>query len=87
MRTTRLRFEKVSLTGHKTVACAGCATPVRRQSTFWQTLNPFNLHELTRKPKDRAQILTELRETRDAWMRAAERCRTCQQRLEDEGEA
>lgn len=79
MSTERVVFVKVSRQYVKACRCAKCREPVRRQRTFFQTLSPFNLHELTKVPKDRAQIERELREQGAAWIRAAELCATCEE--------
>jgi hypothetical protein len=74
-----MTFEKISLRFTKTAKCLRCAGPVRRVKTFWQTQNPFNVHELTKQPKDLQQIRRELRETGEAWQRTQELCVTCEQ--------
>lgn len=77
---TRTTFDKVSLTGTKRIKCeTGCGASVARQRTFWQTINPFNVHALTKLPKDRAQIYRELGEQIEAWKREPERCAKCRE--------
>jgi hypothetical protein len=82
---TRITFDKIARTFVKTVRCSACRGPVRRQRSFYQTLNPFNVHALTRKPKDREQIERELLETGAAWQREPELCSACEEAAEDIG--
>jgi hypothetical protein len=78
MRTQRIVFEEVTRWAQKSVKCADCGKRLTRSKTFLQTLNPFNVHELTRLPKDREQIYRELCEEADTWRRQPERCNDCQ---------
>lgn len=70
------RFEKVALTGHKTTQCMKCGKKLRRQRTFWQTLNPFNRRP-DGLPKSRADILKELQSEIEAWKQEPEVCQAC----------
>lgn len=78
----RITFEKVERWAEKHVKCEDCGKRLVRRKTFMQTLNPFNKHELTKLPKDREQIRRELEEQADAWKRAPERCKTCEEALD-----
>jgi hypothetical protein len=39
---TRTVYEKVELRFYKNGKCSICSKPMKRQTTFYQTLNPFN---------------------------------------------
>jgi hypothetical protein len=39
---TTYRFEEVKRTAKKRVPCEGCGKKLNRQTTFSQTINPFN---------------------------------------------
>lgn len=72
-----MTFDKITRRFTKRVPCLKCKAPVSRQKTFFQTENPFNVHELTKLPKNRQQIHRELIETGEAWRRQPELCSTC----------
>lgn len=74
---TRITFDKITRTFRKAVPCGKCGRTVTRQKTFLQTLNPFNVHELTKLPKDRQQIVRELNEEGELWKLAPVNCSTC----------
>lgn len=78
----RITFDKVSRSFVKSVKCGYCKAPVRRQRTFFQTMNPFNTHALTKRPKDREQIERELVELGRAWQRQPELCVDCAEHAE-----
>lgn len=79
----RITFEKVERWARKTVKCECCGKRLTRSTTFLQTLNPFNIHALTKLPKDREQILRELGESIDRWRRQPETCGPCAKLVED----
>ena len=74
----RITFDEVNLYGEKTVKCAVCGKRIKRRRKFYQTLNPWNKGP-DGLPKTRDDILTDLRQGRDAWLQAPETCQTCQQ--------
>lgn len=78
----RTTYDKISRSFRKTVKCPGCGHAITRQKTFWQTQNPFNVHELTKLPKDYIQIVRELNETGDRWKLEPEKCSTCKTKEE-----
>ena len=79
----RITYDKIERTFRKTVKCLGnCGRYVTRQKTFFQTENPFNVHELTKLPKDRVQIVRELHETGDRWQLVSETCSHCKTKEE-----
>jgi hypothetical protein len=70
------KFPKVQCVAEKSAPCSGCGKRVRRQKTFWQTLNPLNtLPDGT--VKDRTYILRELYDEANAWRKAPEQCAKC----------
>jgi hypothetical protein len=72
------QFEKVAWSDQKCVQCPGCGKKVRRQTTFWQTLNPFNtLPDGT--VKDRRDILRELVAEAEEWRKQPEWHSKCQE--------
>lgn len=72
-------FEEVKLFGRKTCKCARCGKRLRRQMTFWQTLNPYNLRP-DGQPKTRADIMAELQAERERWMTEPELCFACREK-------
>ena len=66
MRTTRLVFNKVSLTFTKTGKCYICGMKTTRTKVFFQTLNPFNTNE-DGSVKTVQQIKDELRIQGNEW--------------------
>lgn len=66
MRTTRVTFEEVSITGTKSGICPRCGKKVSRHKKFYQTLNPFNLGP-GGLPKSRSEIAVELTVEREKW--------------------
>lgn len=71
-------FPKVQRYAEKSVPCSGCGKRVRRQKTFWQTINPLNtLPDGT--VKDRVYILRELRVEANAWSKVPEQCAKCRE--------
>lgn len=79
----RVTFPRVARTFVKNVRCKGCGFfPLRRQKTFYQTINPFNFNELTRRPKDRGQIDRELCDEGAEWQREQELCSECESKAE-----
>jgi ribosomal protein S26 len=73
----RITFEKVERWAEKIVKCEDCGKRLVRRKTFMQTLNPFNVHELTKIQKDREQINRKLGETAARWKLQPERCSKC----------
>lgn len=59
-------FERVPLTVSKVGKCTVCGERVKRATTFYQTINPYNKDEFGR-PKSYAIIYRELRVKADAW--------------------
>lgn len=79
----RVTYDKIERMFRKTVRCAGsCGRYVSRQKTFMQTMNPFNVHELTKLPKDYQQIIRELNETGERWKLVLETCPHCKRKEE-----
>jgi hypothetical protein len=76
MSTYTHKFQKVEWPDQKSVPCPDCGKKVRRQKTFWQTLNPLNtLPDGT--VKDRGDILSELCDEANAWHKVPEQCPKC----------
>lgn len=73
MTQTSTTYEKVSFQAYKTVKCPQCGKKLRRQRTFYQTLNPFNQNE-EGKAKSRDEIHRELVEEAEAWKDAPAYC-------------
>jgi hypothetical protein len=70
-------FDEVRLRFRKRVKCPRCGKPVARQTTLWQTANPWNKDPETGLPRTRHQILVALQLEGNAWMKVPELCRTC----------
>jgi hypothetical protein len=59
-------FERVPLTVSKTGKCPECGERVKRATTFYQTINPYNKTEDGR-PKTYKDIYPELQVEADEW--------------------
>lgn len=71
------RFEEVARTAKRRVKCAGgCGKTLSRQTTFTQTLNPFNKNA-DGEPKTYAEIWKELGVECDQWQPTAT-CTACE---------
>jgi len=68
----RVTFDVIKLTFVKHFTCA-CGRNLRRQKTFSQTLNPWNMNE-DGSAKTSLDILIEIRADARAWRRAPEPC-------------
>lgn len=76
MRTT-IVFDKIKLLAYKTVTCGGgCGRRLQRQKTFWATRNPFNKNA-NGYPKDRLEIMENLRTKRGKWEKEGATCKHC----------
>lgn len=77
MRTSRVTYEEVSMTGVKTVSCqGGCGRKLKRQKKFYQTLNPFNKNKKG-VVKTTYEIYEELRNEIAEWRTTGEICKHC----------
>jgi hypothetical protein len=65
---TTTRFEEVRRTGSKTVPCESCGKKLRRQTTFTNTISPFNKNA-DGHPRSRAEIWDHLGEQVADWER------------------
>lgn len=63
---TTYRFEEIAHPVVKSVPCRTCGKPVRRSTTFSQTVNPFN-KDADGNPKTAELIRAELREQAEKW--------------------
>lgn len=61
-----IRFQEVRATRSKSGTCAVCGKTARRQTAFFQTLNPFNKNA-DGYPKTRYEIMLELNVRLDEW--------------------
>lgn len=61
---TVYRFDEIKRTAKKRVPCEGCGKKLNRQTTFMQTLNPFN------KNAD-----GEVKTSREIWAELGVKCR------------
>jgi len=78
MQTITTRFQEVKLTGRKTVNCPKCNKKLKRQRTFWQTLNPFNKNK-DGEIKNSDNIYHELQAEIIKWQKAPELCSDCEE--------
>lgn len=69
-------FPVVTLHAYKRVRCAKCRKWVRRERTFYQTINPLNV-DADGVPKTRHAIVAELKAEGAAWDRERELCTRC----------
>jgi hypothetical protein len=65
---TTIRFDEVSRTGVKAVPCESCGKKLRRQTTFTNTISPFNVNADGR-PRTRSEIWDHLGEMVADWKR------------------
>ena len=68
----RLDFEQVQVRARKSFRCA-CGKRLIRSKRFWQTVNPWNLGA-SGEPKTCREILDQLHEERNEWMRTIDPC-------------
>lgn len=73
----RVRFERIERWATKRVKCAGCGKSMERSKTFWQTLNPWNVHP-DGTPRTREQIYDHLGYEIKAWRLQPEYHAQCQ---------
>ncbi len=73
----RVTFEKVKLRTSKRTRCEWCGKWLRRSTTLWQTLNPFNM-DAVGSPKTRAIIVRELHEQAAKWKAEPLTCQDCE---------
>lgn len=70
-------YDKVTYRAEKRVPCDhGCDRQVKRATTLYQTLNPFNKNAAG-QPKSREEITAELRVKAEAWRKEPETCAHC----------
>lgn len=72
----RVNFERVRYSATKTLPCPSCAKKVRRQRTFVQTINPYNLNA-DGQPASRPEIVEKLRAEAKVWRMEPEHCTSC----------
>lgn len=61
MTSYRYNFERVTIRGVRSGTCLVCGKRGTRQTTFGQTLNPFNKNA-DGEPKTRAEIWAEIKQ-------------------------
>jgi ribosomal protein S26 len=69
-------FAKVELRATKSVKCDACGKRLKRSTTLFQTLSPFN-KTADGELKSRAQIMDELRVKEQEWRGDREWCTPC----------
>lgn len=72
MRTV-VTYDRLTVTGHKTLPCPECGKRVRRQRTFGQTVSPYNRNSdgtVKTAAEVRASVVASVRE----WERVVEPC-------------
>lgn len=73
---TVTRFQEIKHWAWKRLPCKTCAKKLTRQTTFWQTLNPWNKNS-DGNPKTVEEIREELSAEADAWLVEPITCRAC----------
>lgn len=73
---TEYTFPKVEHRATKTTKCGACGKRLKRSTTFWQTLSPFNKTS-DGNLKTREQIGKELRVAETEWRAEREWCAPC----------
>lgn len=77
----KIIFEEVSLRASKYLPCPICGKKLRRQTTFTQTLNPFNRSLVTGLPRTREEIYAELQREKAYWEKDPAFCDPCRESL------
>lgn len=72
----RVDFDKVQLRASKRTRCELCAKWMRRATTLWQTISPFNKNAAG-EPKTRGEIMIELHAKAAAWRAEPLTCPSC----------
>lgn len=70
------RYQELKLQASKNLPCPRCGKKVRRQTTFMQTLNPFNKNT-DGQPKTSREIYGELSEQAAKWKAKPVMCTPC----------
>lgn len=60
-------FEELKQPAKRNLKCERCGKRFTRQTTFTQTINPYNRDKTTGLPKRAKQIWAELRAKAEAW--------------------
>lgn len=77
--TTRtITFPPVKRRAVKNLPCPDCGKKVKRQTTFEQTLNPWNKNAAG-EPKSVPEIREELRVEAEAWEAEPVQCKACRE--------
>lgn len=63
---TTYRYEEIKHTEKRKLSCRNCDKTFTRQTTFTQTINPWNKN-VEGEPKTRSEIWTELEEQGKQW--------------------
>lgn len=77
-----ITFEEVTRRAAKNLPCPDCGKKVRRQTTFMQTINPWNKNAAG-EPKTRQEIQDELKADAAAWVQEPVRCTACREANRD----
>lgn len=75
-------FEEIRMNGKKSFKCA-CGKRITRQTTFSQTINPFNKNKQG-NPKSKSEIYAELDQERNEWLKKVDPCNHVVDNTEDE---
>jgi predicted RNA-binding Zn-ribbon protein involved in translation (DUF1610 family) len=76
--TRTVRFQPVKQRVTKNLPCPDCGKNVKRQTTFEQTLNPWNKNT-DGDPKSAMEIHAELKVAADAWRAEPVQCKSCRE--------
>ena len=85
MSVRTIRFEEVWRAARKNLPCPGCGKKVRRQTTLFQTINPWNKNAAG-EPKSREEIHSELAVEAAEWEREPVQCKACREASEEMGD-
>lgn len=83
--TTTYRFQPVQRRAVKNLPCPDCGKKVKRQTTFEQTINPFNKNA-EGEPKSWQEIQAELKVQADAWRVEPVQCKACREAVPTDSE-
>lgn len=73
-----VRFQPVKRRAGKNLPCPDCGKKVKRQTTFEQTINPWNKNA-EGEPKSGMEIMAELDVEAKKWQAEPVRCKACRE--------
>ncbi len=66
--SVHVRYQEYSHRVERTGHCPVCGKRRKRSQTFTGTVNPFNVHPISKLPKTAAQVMFDLQEQGSRWV-------------------